>query len=1047
MKPIKLTLSAFGSYVNPEVVDFTHFYDKGIFLITGPTGAGKTTIFDGICYALYGRTSNSDKDENYIRNDLAEDSIETYVELHFELRDNKYFIKRSPKQLRKKLRGDGYTEKPAEAELRLLDENRVITGITEVNDKIIELIGLEYEQFKQIIMIPQGEFRQLIIAKSREREEILRKIFGTIEYKKVQEALDKKTKALKGDIEKLEERLKANIGSINHGDNEGLKAIKDKVRPTPDELLTELKVQISNDKVEIKSFDERIISIDNEIKKIASDITEGKNINTKLEQKAKIEDEKVKLEALKGDMEEKAAKLEKGKKALIIIPIEEQYNGSVEKVQGKEKELEKLDRDILDAKNDFELANEEYDRQSKRSEEGDKLKNNIGVLNSYLSKVKSYDENKRKRDNLTIEFNDLKRKLDKKETSIKSLRDKVNQLKCKIDSLKNCDREYDKQRFELEKLDDIYTKLNDIIPLAEDVERFNKDYLDEDLKLDSLQKQLEVSKKKALKLRRLFIEGYAGKLAMELDEGSPCPVCGSTHHPSPAELIDTVPKEEELQEADEALNRLDEKLNQTREIRDSFKSQRDSKQCLIDEKLKDVADALDEALESSQLQGSELIAVIGEKTKGLDIQKNELNKKLAKLSSQIKEREQAEKDLVTLDKQADIEEKGKNELSAQYTKVYGDLESHKKLVEELEKELPEDIRSEESLNAKIKALETQVKEIEASIKKAQENLQACSENYNSLIKVKEERIKQLKDLKLECQDLENRLEDQILSQGFKNRDDYTLSKLTNNQLNVIDNEIKAYHENLKSVNDRYKQIVEETKGIKAVDIKALEDKLLDKQNERTTVNNLRTAVYSRLENNTKVLDNLKSTYKVIAEKEEEYSLIGELSSVSNGRNSYKITFETFVLAAYFEEVIEAANIRLRKMTKNRFQMERVKDEGSGNAFKGLDINIYDANSGQCRPIKNISGGESFKASLSLALGLADVVQSHAGGIRLDTMFVDEGFGSLNSASLDDAINCLLELQSSGRLVGIISHVNELKERIHSRIEVVPGVNGSRTRCI
>lgn len=259
MKPVKLTMSAFGSYVKPQTIDFTNFYDKGIFLITGPTGAGKTTIFDGICYALYGHTSNSDKDENYIRNDLADNNILTYVELEFELKGKRYCIRRTPKQLRKKLKGDGYTEKPAEAELNLIDEDKVVTGITEVNEKIIELVGLEYEQFRQIIMIPQGEFRQLLTAKSKDREEILRKIFGTNEYRKIQEALDNMTKSLKTDIVKLEEGLRTNIKSINAGDNDKLKDIINKEdRPNIVELNTELKAQIDMDKGKIKELEKSI---------------------------------------------------------------------------------------------------------------------------------------------------------------------------------------------------------------------------------------------------------------------------------------------------------------------------------------------------------------------------------------------------------------------------------------------------------------------------------------------------------------------------------------------------------------------------------------------------------------------------------------------------------------------------------------------------------------------------------------------------------------------------------------------------------------------
>lgn len=303
------------------------------------------------------------------------------------------------------------------------------------------------------------------------------------------------------------------------------------------------------------------------------------------------------------------------------------------------------------------------------------------------------------------------------------------------------------------------------------------------------------------------------------------------------------------------------------------------------------------------------------------------------------------------------------------------------------------------------------------------------------------------ELKSELKELENKFKDQILKQGFTDEEDYRSAKLKEEEIIEIDNQIKAYNGELKSVKDRYEQILKETKDTIAVDIAELENKATLKEQEKKAASDEKAAVFSRLKQNESIVENIKELSEKISVKEKEYSLVGELSSTANGRNDYKVTFETYVLAAYFEDIIDAANIRFRKMTKNRFQMDRIKGEGRGNAFRGLDINVLDGNSGQYRPIKNISGGESFKASLSLALGLADVVQSYAGGIKLDTMFIDEGFGSLDSVSLDDAINCLLELQSSGRLVGITSHVKELQERITSRIEIEPTVEGSKVRYV
>jgi len=1058
MRPIRLTMSAFGSYFKPETIDFTNFYDKGIFLITGPTGAGKTTIFDGICYALYGHTSNSDKDENYIRNDLADGEILTYVELEFELRGNRYYIKRVPKQLRKKLRGDGYTERPAEAELKLIDEDKVITGVTEVNQKVIELIGLEYEQFRQIIMIPQGEFRQLLVAKSKDREEILRKIFGTDEYRKIQEALDKKVKDLKADIDRLKAGLKVNIRGINPGDNDKLKEMlkemvdKDTV-PNIHELTDQLKAQIDGDEREIAELDEKIKILEMEIENILNEITEGKRTNDLLEQRMKIEQEKRDLESKKDEIKLLEESLEKGRKALCIRPLEENYHSSQRKVESKEKELNDLVEQLKKADEDSKQAERELSKQLERNEEADKLKKQMGLLNSFVEKVKDYDAKRKEKDILESQFRDISSRLDESTKNINDIKKKIKELNENRESLKDCEKDYINLKIELEKKEDVHKKLVNLRPLIEGLEIIRENLSKKNAECLSLQKGYDALKAEVENTRRKFIEGYAGKLAKELQEGMPCPVCGSIHHPNPAKLVDGVPSEEELNELEARVVELEAEYSNAKDERNKLDNEYTTKECIINERKNEIKEAIRDNIEENLsedivgLEGAELARFIDDKALQFKKQLDYIKSKLKRLEKEIEEKNEIDKKLEDLNSKRESCEKEIEELNRECTQIYGKLESQKSLVQQLEKELPEDIRSELGLKSKIDKLDRQIKQIETDIKKAQEKYQSCRDKYTSLLRAKEEREKALEELMKEREDLKIKFEDQIRVQGFADADEYNKAKLDEEELKRIDGSIRKYNEDLKSVNDRFNQIVAETKDLEPVDITALESKLEEKRQDKDSITNWRTAVYSRRENNEKLLNDIESLVEQISEKEKEYALVGDLCSAANGRNSYKVTFETYVLAAYFEEVIDAANVRLRKMTRNRFQMERAEEEGTGKGYKGLDINVFDGNSGQRRPIKNISGGESFKASLALALGLSDVVQSYAGGIKLDTMFIDEGFGSLDSASLDDAINCLLELQSSGRLVGIISHVKELQERIHSRIEVESSIDGSKIKCV
>ncbi|MFA5524144.1 MAG: AAA family ATPase [Tissierellales bacterium] len=1045
MRPIKLTMSAFGSYAKVETIDFTNFYDKSIFLITGPTGAGKTTIFDGICYALYGLVSSSDKDQGFIRNDIADDDVLTYVELEFELKGKTYYIKRSPAQRRKKVRGEGYTDQAAAVELMIIGDDNVITSVFEVNSKIVEIVGLEYDQFKQIIMIPQGEFRQLITAKSKEREEILRKIFGTNEFRKLQDALEKKAKGLREDMIKLEEGLKTNIRNIKAEENESLRNILDRDKPNSEQVRSELSKQIQADKNEIQAFDKILNRLNEESKELQKKITEGKHINERLVKKKEIEDEKVQLESKHEEIENLKKVLENGRKALIISNTEETYIKARDKAKVKEKELQDVVKGLELSEKALRLAEVELTKQLGNNEERDRLKESLGLFNSYVEKVKNYETRKKEKEELTRLLVKTKKELEASEKALESIKKTTNELKEKKESLKDCEKDYSKLEIDQEKKVDMHKKLGSLIPLIGELEELRKQYKEEHQNHEALKNDYTAQKKTVEDTRRKFIEGYAGKLAKELDNEEPCPVCGSVHHPSPAKSIEGVPTEDDLKALDQRLSELDEKYKASSVKLTKLYEQGKGKNGSIDEKKEEISDEL--SVDMSSLKDRELAQYAVENMKEIQIQINDMKLKLVKLKVGIEEEKKIDSNLKELENKRESIEKEKEELNKTHTNLFAKVESANDSVKELEKELPQEIRTEDGLSKKIKDLGAQIKSLEDALKEAQDKQQKCGQEHTALIKTKQEREKNLTEAKDECKELEYKFKAQISKHGFTDEEDYRNAKLTEEEIITIDNQIKTYNEKLKSVRDRYEQILKEIKDMTIVDISELENMLVSKEEEKKSTSDNKARVFSRLKLNEGILENIKVLSEKVKDKEKEYSLVGELSSTANGRNDFKVTFETYVLAAYFENIIDAANIRFRKMTKNRFQMDRIKDEGRGNAFRGLDINVLDGNSGQYRPIKNISGGESFKASLSLALGLADVVQSYAGGIKLDTMFIDEGFGSLDSTSLDDAINCLLELQSSGRLVGIISHVKELQERISSRIEIEPTIEGSKVRYV
>ena len=385
------------------------------------------------------------------------------------------------------------------------------------------------------------------------------------------------------------------------------------------------------------------------------------------------------------------------------------------------------------------------------------------------------------------------------------------------------------------------------------------------------------------------------------------------------------------------------------------------------------------------------------------------------------------------------------ELNKKYTNTFAELKGKEETLKALEKDVPEDIRSLSELNARIKEKEIIILEYTKRLKEVQEKVN----NTKNIIVSQEAKLTELEKLIIELEEEINNNKDKMLSKineyEFSGYEEYSNIKQYISQGEKIDNEVKKYNENFKSLKDRRSYLKQKTEGLSYLEIDSMENEIAIKKSEIEELQNKSKEIYSVESTNSSILKEIKLIRNEFEAKEEEYKVVGELANLANGKKSPYITFERFVLASYFQEIIDAANLRLSKMTGERFILRRKEDKSKGNSQQGLELEVFDNYTGKSRHVKTLSGGESFKASLSLALGLSDVVQANAGGISLETMFIDEGFGTLDSESLDNAINSLLELQRGGRLVGIISHVPELRERIESQLEIIASQEGSTTK--
>ena len=1035
MRPIKLTISAFGPYASKQVIDFEELKGRNIFVISGKTGAGKTTIFDAISYALYGEASGESRETDSLRSHFADDNTETYVELEFELRGEKYTVNRVPKQKKKKARGEGYTEKSADATLTLPD-GKVITKVKNVTDKIIEILGITREQFKQIVMLAQGEFKKLLLADSVEREGIFRKIFNTYDFEKIQAELKDKAANLSKNRTKSKHEMEINLKNIK-GEHD---IVIDEYVDFP-LVIEKLKDLLERDNNIYKTLNEEGKEVDNNLQVKNQEKAIIETNNNLLKEKEIITKALEELLSKEDEYKNKSKTIIDGKNAKEVKYIEDKLIETTKKLTKREEDYNLSLKNIDSLKLEQEEANKLLQIEESKECDREKLSVEINNLNKLEEKIIELDSLNNKVMHLKQSAENSKLQIinNKKETEElkKSKEEKELQLK-DIATLET-------KKVELES--DIKAKnktLDEVRELFKVIRSFQNTYIEHNNKAKEY-KEFEVEYKKVKenyeKMDDLYKKEQAGILASKLQENEPCPVCGSTNHPNKATIKENlkIPTKEELKVAKENLDKLEkenlEKINNLTTL--------NSNKTTYLEQVNNHLSMLSATLNIDKTFNSETAKVVknlGTELKSvIDKLKDELLKVIDKIS--LKEKIEKELNLITttinereqsLIKLEECEKNYTTELTQNITKI-----------DEYKKEIPENITDLKTLNnlIEVKTKELNIsKEKLAKLRLENENLAKKLEGENSTSK---EINKSIEELKLEIANNKANFNEAIKEQGFDNIQTYEDAKLQISMVESLEKEVENYNSELKLTKAKQEDIINKTKDIVFMDITTIDEEIRSIQNNKKELESKLRELHAIIVGNKTILKNVENLNIEFKEIEEEYKVVGELADLANGKKAPYISFERYILASYFEDIIEAANIRLEKMTGDRFSLIRKTSKSKGAGQKGLELEIYDNYTDSSRDVSSLSGGESFKASLSLALGLSDIVQSNAGGVSLDTMFVDEGFGTLDPQSLDNAIDSLLELQRGGRLVGIISHVEELKERIDAKLEVTSTSKGSK----
>lgn len=913
MKPVKLTMSAFGPYSGETVIDFSKLGESGVYLITGDTGAGKTTIFDALTYALYGEPSGETRGVSTLRSKYADIRTPTFVELIFSYAGKEYRVKRNPEYERQSNRGEGTTTQKADAEL-FMPDGRVVTKLKDVNSALEEILGVNRDQFKQIAMIAQGDFLKLLLADTKDRIAIFQKIFKTSNYASLQQILSDEARGLKEKCDATQLSISQYIKGVICDTSslyceEAEKAKRGEMMIS--DVIKLLEIVVSED----EKLEDKIALQNNEINdnilKINAEITEAETL-----QKAR----------------ERLAEAEK------LLPIKKDYN---------------------------KICAENFKKAEEKSLSTPKLMEDIAKINSELPEYAELSQRKNLFEAAKKKQASQKDSLVKKTEEHKVCADKLSGLKALFNSLENCEAEKVKAENERDKLSAELLKIKD---LERDFKKLglDRENLDcEQRKYISLSEAAKKATDAYNESNRLFLNEQAGIIAETLKEGEPCPVCGSTVHPVKAVKSVNAPSQAELNVFKESAERAERSAREASEKAGAKKA------------------ALEERENNIRKQFAEIFGDIN-----FDV-----------VSNVISEKVRTEQNKMAGILQAITEQ---TERVAKRKEVSDMISATERRIETLNEEL-------NFLNRETTATESEIKNQEERIGVLEKKLQFNSEN---------EAIEKRTSLDRQRKEIEFDLSAARIA-----------SEKSKKEVDELETTISVAKDQLK--------------GSAEIDVAAKRNEFAKWKTEQADCSAAQKKIHARLTNNRLALANIQDKYTQITADEEKWRWVSALANTANGfvRGKDRIMLETYVQMNYFDRIIARANSRLLIMSGGQYELIRRKEADAKNRQVGLDLNVMDYYNGTERSVNSLSGGESFIASLALALGMSDEIQSVAGGIRLDSMFVDEGFGTLDEDILNKAVNALAGLTEGNRTVGIISHVNELKERIDKQIVVTKEKSG------
>ena len=1025
MKPLNLTISAFGPFADKTELSFEKLGERGLFLISGDTGAGKTTLFDAICFALYGEASGSNRGIDSVRSDFALPATKTYVEFTFSHQGKQYRVFRNPSYQRPKLRGEGMTNESADAAL-YREENgekeTLVTGFTPVKNEIERLLGVDAKQFKQICMIAQGEFLKLLYADSTERGAIFRKVFHTDLYADFQKKLKEAEKEKRIDFEDGEKRLLQYLQQMTGRELQktDLHQIETLIREQETSLHEMQQKQAQKETV--------LAAQEEGIQKLNLQIMEGRETERLLEQIVQAKQEWSVLREQAAEKQLEQEKLKKQRIALdMIFPVAQDLEKANAMLENWKQSFEKNSDRLNSAERSLQEIQRKKDDFAQRKPELEEKRNQLRKLQEekecYIRKEELETE--------LLKYAQKKEVLEDTYTSLKEAQDKdKKQLEeweksiLEIDKLQ-AEAELQTQTLELQK--ERITQIDRLTELQKDIlnkEKALRKLAQEYLAAEKIWQEVKAAADLA---ETLFLREQAGFLAAELTEGMECPVCGSVHHPHKAMLTGNAPTEAEWKQKQAEQEAAAQKRQ---DLSEKGKAEKE-KLLLLKKNLHEGCENLLLTVES--LSEERMTAAEDCQTQQRELA--EKKKMIDRLEKRIPEKENLKQKLDVREAQILAKEKEIAEEQAIYQQKQGEYALLKEQTGALSA-----AEIDQTIVLLLNMLRAAEQE-EMTLYESWEKTRGEKERFAALL---EQAKTEISSAEQTVSDTEAQLEKVLVQCDFESIKEYHTVLVERAVLEKMEQNNRQFFSELALLKQKADTIEEQCKHRERQDLAALEKQKQTLNDEKETVKK----DADRLKQDIAVFENLlrqvKQEVTLRQKAVREYLPIMELSRTANGElaGKEKIAFEQFVQGFYFQKILQAANLRLKDMTEGRYLLLHAQKAANKRSQAGLEVEVLDHYTGKARSVRSLSGGEAFKASLCLALGLSDVIQAHAGGVRIDAMFIDEGFGSLDDRSREQAVEVLQKLSYGDRLVGIISHVSELKETIDKKIIVKKGSAGS-----